>query len=355
FKAKQAKTKSNAVTWQVGRTGAVTPVAELEPVFLAGSTISRATLHNYDEILRKELHIGDIVVIEKGGDVIPKIVEADINERSNNAEKIMAPEYCPVCNSKLVRLEGEAAIYCENFECKAQVTNRLVHFASRGAMDIEGLGESIIQLFVELGLLKSFTDIYELKDKKEILLNLDRFGEKSVNNLLNAIENSKKQPFNKLLFALGIRYVGAGAAKKIVNEFKTIDKLIIATEEEISSIHEIGTSISSSLVAYFNNKHNLDLIEKLKKQGLTFSVEKSETKISNITGKSFVLTGTLSIKREDAAALIEKHGGKVVASVSKNTDFVLAGESAGSKLEKALKLGVKILNEDEFYKLINSL
>jgi DNA ligase (NAD+) len=247
FKAKQVQTKLNAVTWQVGRTGAVTPVAELEPIFLAGSTISRATLHNYDEILRKELHIGDVVVIEKGGDVIPKIVEADISKREQGAKLVIAPEYCPVCKSKLVKIEGEAAIYCENFECKAQVTNRLVHFASRGAMDIEGLGESIIQLFVEMGLLKNFADIYDLKDKK-ISLKLDRFGEKSVNNLLNAIEESKKQPFSKLLFALGIRYVGAGAAKKIVAEFKTIDKLITANEEEISSIHELAQVLVKALL-----------------------------------------------------------------------------------------------------------
>jgi DNA ligase (NAD+) len=354
FKAKQVQTKLNAVTWQVGRTGAVTPVAELEPIFLAGSTISRATLHNYDEILRKELHIGDVVVIEKGGDVIPKIVEADISKREQGAKLVIAPEYCPVCKSKLVKIEGEAAIYCENFECKAQVTNRLVHFASRGAMDIEGLGESIIQLFVEMGLLKNFADIYDLKDKKDILLKLDRFGEKSVNNLLNAIEESKKQPFSKLLFALGIRYVGAGAAKKIVAEFKTIDKLITANEEEISSIHEIGTSISKSITAYFNKEHNLKLIEKLRAQGLNFSSEINETKESKITGKSFVLTGTLSVKREEATEIIEKNGGKVVSSVSKNTDFVLAGESAGSKLDKAVKLGVKIINEEEFFNLVNS-
>jgi DNA ligase (NAD+) len=354
YKAKQVQTKLNAVTWQVGRTGAVTPVAELEPIFLAGSTISRATLHNYDEILRKELHIGDVVVIEKGGDVIPKIVEADISKREQGAKLVIAPEYCPVCKSKLVKIEGEAAIYCENFECKAQVTNRLVHFASRGAMDIEGLGESIIQLFVEMGLLKNFADIYDLKDKKDILLKLDRFGEKSVNNLLNAIEESKKQPFSKLLFALGIRYVGAGAAKKIVAEFKTIDKLITANEEEISSIHEIGTSISKSITAYFNKEHNLKLIEKLRAQGLNFSSEINETKESKITGKSFVLTGTLSVKREEATEIIEKNGGKVVSSVSKNTDFVLAGESAGSKLDKAVKLGVKIINEEEFVNLVNS-
>jgi len=355
FKAKQAKTKLNAVTWQVGRTGAVTPVAELEPVFLAGSTISRATLHNYDEILRKDLHIGDVVIIEKGGDVIPKIIEADLSFRDKNAEPVKAPQYCPVCNSKLVRLEGEAAIYCENYECKAQVTNRLVHFASRAAMDIEGLGESIIQLFVDMGLLKNFVDIYELKNNKEKLLNIERFGEKSVNNLLNAIEESKKQPFSKLLFALGIRYVGSGAAKKIAAEFKSIDRLINATEEEISAIHEIGTSISKSVVSYFKKANNLEMIEKLKKHGLNFSIEETnEIKESKITGKTFVLTGTLSIKREEAAAIIEKHGGKVVSSVSKNTDFVLAGEAAGSKLDKAIKLGVKIISEEEFFKLLNS-
>ncbi len=352
FKAKQAKTKLLGVTWQVGRTGAVTPVAELQPVFLAGSTISRATLHNYDEVLRKELHIGDTVVIEKGGDVIPKVIEADVSLRDSNAQIVKAPENCPVCGAKLTRKEGEAAIYCENYDCKAQVVNRLIHFASRQAMDIEGLGESIIQLFVDLGLLNNFVDIYELKNKKDALLKIERFGEKSVNNLLNSIEESKKQPFNKVLFALGIRYVGAGAAKKIAAEFNSIDKLIAAKEEEISAIYEIGPSISKSITEYFKNKKNLEIIEKLKQHGLNFSFENKEKKESKITGKTFVLTGTLSIKRDEATEIIEKHGGKVVSSVSKNTDYVLAGEAAGSKLDKATKLGVKIISENEFFDLI---
>lgn len=354
FKAKQAKTKLLGITWQVGRTGAVTPVAELNPVFLAGSTISRATLHNFDEISRKDIRVGDIVIIEKGGDVIPKIVSVDLTERMENSVLTQMPEYCPVCNGKLVRFEGEAAIYCENAECKAQIVGRLIHFASRTAMDIEGLGESIIELFVELGYLNNFTDIYKLQEYKYDLLQLDRFGEKSINNLLSSIEESKKQPFAKVLFALGIRYVGAGAAKKLAKAFSSIDKLINADEEAILSVNEIGPSISKSIKEFFSKKENLEVIEHLKSYGLNFESNEESLSDSPIFGKSFVLTGTLTIKREEAAEKIEKLGGKVVSSVSKNTDYVLAGENAGSKLEKANKLGLKVLNENEFNNLIQA-
>ncbi|MFH0736037.1 MAG: NAD-dependent DNA ligase LigA [bacterium] len=353
FKAKQAKTTLINVVWQVGRTGAVTPVADLGPVFLAGSTISRATLHNYDEIIRKDLRVGDTVVIEKGGDVIPKIVEVVLSERKLNFMPIQMPEICPVCGKKLNRIEGEAAIYCENVYCKAQVVGRLIHFASRGAMDIEGLGEAIIDQFVEFGYLKTFTDIYDLENKKDELVKIERFGEKSITNLLNSIKESTKQPYAKVLFALGIRYVGSGAAKKLSKAFTDIDKLIDANEEEILQVNEIGPSISSSIKMFFSKPENLEMVKKLKGYGLNFKIDEDDL-INNIfAGKSFVLTGTLTIKREEAAELIEKYGGKVVSSVSKNTNFVLAGENAGSKLEKANKLGVKVLEEEEFMQLIN--
>lgn len=356
FKAKQATTLLKDITWQVGRTGAITPVAELEPVFLAGSTISRATLHNFDEIKRKDIRAGDKVVIEKGGDVIPKVVSVIIEERPEKSKPTLPPQQCPVCNSTIYKPENEVALYCENPECSAQIKGRLEHFASRGAMDIEGLGEALIDLFVEKGFLKTFSDIYELKNRREELIQIERLGEKSINNLLNAIEKSKSQPFHKVLFALGIRYVGAGAAKKLADHFGSIDRMISSSEEQISEIHEIGPSISKSLKQFFSNESNIKLINKLKSEGLIFSSEKKEIKDNLLKGKSVVLTGTLStMTRDEASEIILSLGGKTSSSVSKKTDFVLAGESAGSKLTKAKEFGIKILNEDEFLKMIKDI
>ncbi len=355
FKAKQEFTYINKINWQVGRTGAVTPVAELEPVFLAGSTISRATLHNFDEIKRKDIREGDKVIIEKGGDVIPKVVSVIISDRKKNVRPTKPPEKCPVCKTSLFKPEGEVAYYCQNIECPAQVKGKLEHFASRGAMDIEGLGEALIDLFVEQKFLKTYDDIYDLKDKREKLIEIERMGEKSVDNLLEAIEESKKKPFDKVLFAIGIRYVGAGAAKKLAQHFGSIDKLITATEDEIAGIHEIGESISKSVRGFFSNKANNRIIEKLKKHGLMFSMEKKKIKNTIFTGKTFVITGTLSnYSREEASDIVTNFGGKVTSSVSSNTDFLICGENAGSKLTKAEKLGVKIINDEEFMKLIKS-
>ncbi len=357
FKSKQTTTKIKDITWQVGRTGAVTPVAELERKFLAGSTISRATLHNFDEIERKDIRIGDTVIIEKGGDVIPKVVEVVLNERPSNSKKTKPPEKCPVCNSKLFKPEGEVAYYCENAECPEQVKGRLEHFASRGAMDIEGLGESLIDLFVDKGFLKTYSDIYRLKNSKSELVTIERFGEKSVSNLLNAIEKSKEKPFDKVLFALGIRYVGAGAAKKLAAHFKSLEALMSVKEEEITEVHEIGESISKSVINFFSDTHNKKIIRELKKAGLKFSFAEVKTAIVSdnfFKGKSFVLTGTLSsFTREEAAEKIISLGGSVTSSVSKKTDFVLAGEKAGSKLNKAKTLDIKIIDEIEFQKKIN--
>ena len=356
FKSRQAFTIINDITWQVGRTGAITPVAELEPVFLAGSTISRATLHNFDEIQRKDIRVGDKVVIEKGGDVIPKVVSVVLAERKKNSKPTKAPTKCPTCSSPLFKPENEVAYYCENTECPDQVKGRLEHFASRGAMDIEGLGEALIDLFVSKGFLRNHADIYKLKDGRYELIQIDRLGEKSVDNLLQSIEKSKNQPFDKVLFALGIRYVGAGAAKKLASHFNSIDNLMKAGVEEITSVYEIGESIANSVKQFFSNKSNIQAIQQLKKSGLQFASVKEKMQVKANTffsNKTFVLTGTLNnFTREEAGLMIERLGGKVASSVSKNTDFVLAGDKAGSKLTKAKDLGVKVLNEDEFTKLL---
>ncbi len=349
FKAKQAFTKLHKITWQVGRIGTVTPVAELEPVFLAGSTISRATLHNIDEIRRKDIREGDKVIIEKGGDVIPKVVSVVKEERPADSKPAQPPKKCPVCKSPLFKPGGEVAYYCENTECPAQIRGRLEHFAARGAMDIEGLGTALINLFVESGFLRNYDDIYDLKERRNDLVAIERLGAKSVDNLLAAIEDSKKQPFAKVLFAIGIRYVGSGAAKKLADHFNSIDELMSAGAEKIEAIHDIGPSISQSVVKFFSDPHNKKIIEKLKIHGLNFAAEKKIEKETFFTGKTFVLTGTLSnFSREDASDKIVKFGGKVTSSVSKNTDYLLCGENAGSKLVKAEKLGVSILNEKDF-------
>jgi DNA ligase (NAD+) len=354
FKAKQKSTRLNGITWQVGRTGAITPVAELEPVFLAGSTISRATLHNYDEIKRKDIRAGDTVIIEKGGDVIPKVTQVIKDSHHESLPETKPPKKCPACNSVLFKPENEVAYYCENSECPEQIKRRIEHFASRGAMDIEGLGEALIDLFVEKNFLNTYADIYELKKRRDELIQIERLGEKSIDNLLNAIEKSKSQPFSKALYAIGIRYVGAGAAKKLTDHFNSIEMLINADETEISSVYEIGESISKSIKMFFSDKNNLHLIEKLKKAGINFVSEKKNIAENFFTNKSFVLTGSLSgLSREEASDKIINLGGKVLSSVSKNTDYVIAGESAGSKLKKANDLGIKILSEEEFINYLN--
>lgn len=355
FKAKQARTKLSRITWQVGRTGTLTPVAELEPVFLSGSTISRATLHNYDEIIRKDIREGDWVIIEKGGDVIPKVVSVDIESRLPELKKVTPPKNCPVCGSKLFKPENEVAIYCDNNSCPAQVKGKIAHFASRGAMDIVGLGDSLINLFVEMKYLSNYADIYELKNRKNELISIDRLGEKSVNNLLESIEESKKRPFDKVLFALGIRYVGVGAAKKLAEHFNSIDELANASTEEIEEVSEIGPSISNSIKRFFSDRQNIIIIDRLKKAGLSFEQSKKLKKSDKLNNISFVLTGTLnSMSREEAKEKIILNGGNVVSSVSKKTDYVVVGVNPGSKLDKALKLGVKIISEEEFLEMIRN-
>ena len=322
-------------------------------MLLAGSTISRATLHNYDEILRKDIRENDIVVIEKGGDVIPKVVSVELSSRKSNSSKVALPSVCPECGSKLYRPQEEVAIYCENNECPAQVKASITHFASRTAMDIEGMGDSLVNLFVDLGYLHTYADIYTLHEKREELIKIERLGKKSISNLLEAIEKSKNKPFDKVLFALGIRYVGAGAAKKLADHFLSIDVLANAAEDAIEEIHEIGPSISKSVNRFFSEKHNIKLIERLRTAGLTLSSEPKKLKSDSLSGKSFVLTGTLSsMSREAAKEIIQEHGGKVTGTVSKKTDYVVTGEAPGSKFADAKKLGITILTEEQFLELI---
>jgi DNA ligase (NAD+) len=358
FKAKQAFTIINKIVWQVGRTGAVTPVAELEPVFLAGSTISRATLHNYDEIKRKDIREGDRVVIEKGGDVIPKIVSVVLSERKKTSKPVKQPAVCPVCKSPLFNPPDEVAYYCENTECSAQIKGRIEHFASRTAMDIEGLGEALIDIFVDSGFLITYADVYHLKERREDIIAIERLGKKSVDNLLNAIEESKNKPFDKVLFAIGIRYVGAGVARKLADHFNSIDGLINASEEDLVSVPEIGQSIAKSVKQFFNNKINIGIIKKLKTAGLKFELNKSNSrpvKENFFTGKTFVLTGRLNnFTREEAGEKIIRLGGKVTASVSQSTDYLIAGEKSGSKKNKANELGINIMTEGDLVKKLNN-
>ncbi len=355
FKAKEKITKINGITLQVGRTGTITPVAELEPVFLAGSTISRATLHNFEEIKRKDIRERDSVKIEKGGDVIPKVTEVVLSERPKDSKPFPEPSKCPVCGTKLEKPEEEVYIYCPNYFCSAQVQGRIEHFVWRDAMDIEGLGGSIIAVLLEKGFIKDFADLYSLKDKRAELLKVERFGVKSVDNMLQAIENSKEKSFDRVLFAIGIKHIGERTAKLIAKHFGSIDRLAEATEQEIDDIYEIGPAIAKSVCDFFRDAKSKELIKKLRKAGLKFEIDESEKAEVNekFAGKVFVLTGTLEkYTRNKAEEIIEKLGGRTSSSVSKKTDYVLAGAEAGSKLDKAKKLGVTVLSESDFEKMM---
>ncbi len=353
FKAKEAVTKLEKIVLQVGRTGAVTPVAIMQPVFLAGSTISRATLHNFDEIKRKDIREGDYVKIEKGGDVIPKVTEVLKDKRAPGSKPYPLPKSCPVCGQKLEKPEDEVYYYCGIYDCPAQNIGRFIHFVGRNSMEIEGLG--ILETFIERGYLKDVSDIYRLKDHRKELMDLEGFGEKSIDNILEGIEGSKKKPFDKVLFGLGIRHVGERVAKVLADAFGDIDALKSASPEEIQSVNEIGPKIAESIHTYLKDKRNSALIGRLKEAGLNLKKEKTASGASNgnFKGKTFVLTGALEkYKREQAQELIENGGGKVSSSVSKKTDYVLAGADPGSKLDKAKALGVKVIDESEFEKML---
>ena len=357
YAPEQAETKLKAITIQVGRTGALTPVAELEPVFLAGSTISRATLHNEDYIREKDIRIGDTVVIEKAGEVIPAVVSVVLKKRIGDGKKFHFPKTCPECGANVAKEIGddeeEGAIWrCVNPDCPAQVRGRLEHWCSRGAMDIEGGGEALAALLVKSGLVHDVADLYSLK--MEQIAALERMGEKSAKNFIDAVAASKSRDMWRVLFGLGILHVGAGVAKALARHFATLDQVFAASAEQLTETEDIGEVIAQSIVQWYGDPANRKLIERLSLAGLNFksSLYQPAAKAGPFAGKTFVLTGTLpTLTREVATAKIEALGGKVSGSVSKKTDYVLAGEDAGSKLDKAQKLGVKIINEAEFLKM----
>ena len=354
YEPEQAKTRLLNITVQVGRSGVLTPVAELEPVFVAGSTVSRATLHNEEEILRKDLRIGDWVMIEKAGDVIPAVVKVLTEDRDGTEKVFQMPTHCPVCSAPVTRAEGEVAVRCANPGCAAQVRRRIEYFASRSAMDIEGLGEAMVAQLADAGLVHDIADLYVLT--AEQLLQLERMGQKSVSNLLVAISGSLDQPLWRLLAGLGISHVGVTVARKLASSFGTIERLSAASVEELCAVEEIGEIMATVIHSWFRDPSVLTLLEKLRAAGLNFGecdpVPTAPAAEGPLKGTTWVLTGTLSIPREEAAEVIRLGGGKVSGSVSAKTTYLLAGEEAGSKLEKAQKLGVKVLSEEEFRRLI---
>ncbi len=358
FEARTARTGLNGITLQVGRLGTVTPVAELEPVFLAGSTISRATLHNADFIAEKDIRAGDTVVIEKGGDVIPKVNEVVLAERPPDTQPFTFPSTCPCpLQTPLHRPEGEANYYCEHAECPWQIRGRIQHFASRAALDISGLGEKVVDQLVALGWLGNYADIYDLRERRDEIAALERWGERSADNLLDGIEASKARPYSRVLFGLGIRHVGATVARVLAQEFATIDLLMTADVDRLQTVNEIGPRIAESVARFFQDAGNRALVERLRQAGLQLSgpakPEGESAASLLLAGKTFVLTGTLpGYTREEAAALIEERGGKVSSSVSKKTSYVLAGAEAGSKLAKAESLGIAVIDEEEFRRML---
>lgn len=352
YEPERARTKLKDITIQVGRTGVLTPVAELEPVFVSGSTVSRATLHNEEEIQRKELRIGDWVLIEKAGEVIPAVVAVLKEERTGEERVFKMPAVCPSCGGPVSREEGQVAVRCVNPACEAQLQRRLEHFGTRGAMDIEGLGESMVAQLISAKLVHEVPDIYQLST--EPLLALERMGEKSVANLLAGIEASKRQPLWRLLFGLGILHVGVTAARKLAAKFHLLDSLATATEDELLATDDVGEIMAKSIRQWFETDAAKSWIERLRASGLNFGELDEVVTDANgpLKDTTWVLTGTLSISRDEAADYIRQRGGTVSGSVSKKTTYVLAGEEAGSKLEKAQKLGVKILDETEFRQML---
>ena len=350
FPAEEVLTKLKDIIFTVGRTGQITPNAVLDPVIVAGSTISRATLHNEDYVKEKDLKIGDIVSIRKAGDVIPEVVEVKKERRTGKEKEFVMIEECPMCQTRLVKKEGQVDYYCPNKKCPARHIEGLIHFVSRNAMNIDGLGDRIIEDFYNFDYIKDIVDIYSLKDHKQDLTRLEGFGEKSITNLLEAIENSKNNSLERLIFGLGIPHVGSKTAKLLAVHYETLDNLINATEEELTVIPDIGAIIAKSVREFFADFHNSELIDKLKEIGVNtkYLGEKLEIK-EEFLGKTFVLTGTLELfTRDEAEEKIEQFGGKTSSSVSKKTSAVIVGKNPGSKYEKAQKLGIPIWTEEEF-------
>jgi DNA ligase (NAD+) len=352
YEAERVETRLVDILVQVGRTGTLTPVAVLEPVLVSGSTVARATLHNEEEIARKDIRIGDKVVIEKAGEVIPAVVSVKTGARTGKEKKFKMPANCPVCGSKVVKDEGQVAVRCINSQCPAQLKRRVEHFASRGAMDIEGLGEMMVEQLVSKDLVRDVSDIYKLT--AETMSILERMGEKSIGNLLEAIEGSKKRPLWRLIFGLGILHVGVSASRALAEHFRSLEKLIEATVDELQKISDVGEVVAQSIHQFFQEKHNRRIIERLEKLGVRPQIEpkRATNADSPFAGSTWVITGTLSQSREEIAEMIIQRGGKVSGSVSKKTRYVLAGDAAGSKLDKAKQFGVRVIGEGEFRKML---
>ena len=357
YKAEQVETELLSVEYNVGRTGAVTPVANLKPVFLAGTTVKRATLHNANEILRLDLHEGDCVYVEKGGEIIPKIINVNLEKRKPGAEPVAYVTHCPACGTQLERKEGEAAFYCPNDEgCPPQIVSKMQHFVGRKAMNIDGLGDETIETLYNRGFIRHISDIYDLHLKKDELMKMERFGEKSINNMLDGIEKSKQMPFEKVLFGLGIRYIGETVAKKLVAHFKTIDRLRAASLEELTAVEEIGERIALSLTEYFEGQKHNEEIDKLRTQGLQFEAEEKVVELASdkLAGKTFIISGVFErYSRDELKELIEANGGKIVSSISAKLNYLVAGDNMGpSKLEKAQKLNIPIISDEELMGMI---
>lgn len=356
FKAEQVSTRLNSISYQVGRTGAITPVANLEPVELAGTTVKRASLHNADQIEKLDIRIGDEVFVEKGGEIIPKIIAVDLSKRPEYSQPTIYITHCPECETELVRTEGEAQHYCPNYNgCKPQIIGRIQHFISRKAMDIEGLGGETVALLVNEGLIDNYSDLYELT--KGQVLPLERMAEKSAENLINGIEQSKQVSFERVLYALGIRYVGETVAKKLAKHYKGIDALAQATHDDLINVDEIGVRIAESVIDFFNAETNKVIIERLRNYGvqLEISAEKLANQTNKLEGNIFVVSGVFhTVSRDELKKLIENNGGKVSSSISGKTNYIVAGDNMGpSKKTKAEKLGVTIITEQDFIDMVS--
>ncbi|WP_108422912.1 NAD-dependent DNA ligase LigA [Flagellimonas amoyensis] len=357
FQAEQASTVLNEITYQVGRTGAITPVANLQPVLLAGTTVKRASLHNADQIAKLDVRVGDTVFVEKGGEIIPKIIAVDFTKRPADSKPTEYITHCPECATELIRKEGEAQHFCPNDTgCPTQITGRIQHFISRKAMDIEGMGSETVELLFKQGLIANYADLYTLT--KEQVVPLERMADKSAENLVNGVAASKAIPFERVLFALGIRYVGETVAKKLAKAYKNIDALMAASQEELVAVDEIGERIAESVVNFFSEPTNLEIIDRLKSYGLQFSLseEQLENQTDKLKGQIFVVSGVFeTVSRDELKKLIEDNGGKVASSISSKTSFVVAGDSMGpSKRIKAESLGVPIISEQEFLQKLHA-
>jgi DNA ligase (NAD+) len=353
FSPAQTETTVEAIEVQVGRTGALTPVAIMSPVSVSGVTVSRATLHNEDEVQRKDIRVGDTVIIQRAGDVIPEVVSVVEDKRPSSSQPFSMPDHCPVCGSEAVRLEGEAVRRCPNASCPAQIKEHLIHFGSKSALDIDGLGRKLVDLLVDRGLVKSPADLYDLT--KDQLAALPRMAEKSAQNLIDAFQKSRATDLERFIYALGIRHVGQRLARVLAENYSTVDSLMEADRDTLVTIDEIGPEVAQSVVTFMSNERNRDLIRRLI-QDVGFTLRAPEpSQAGGLSGKTFVLTGTIdSMTRAEAKSRIQASGGRVSSSVSANTDYVVVGEAPGSKADKAAALGVTVLNEEEFIKLLGA-